>query len=57
MFDTVIPALGLKPYANDETIRRLRAAAAERYVVGDGNNNRGALWNATTSGFDAAMAI
>lgn len=57
VFDTVILALGLKPYANDEAIRRLKAAVAESYVVGDGNNNPGGLWNATTSGFDAAMAI
>ena len=56
-FDTVILALGLKPYANDDTIRRLRSAVAESYVVGDGNSNRGGLWNAVTSGFDAAMAI
>ena len=57
VFDTVILALGLKLNANDEPVRRLRAVAAESYVVGDGNNNRGGLWNAVTSGFDAAMAI
>ncbi len=57
VFDTVILALGLKPYANDDTVHGLRAAVAESYVVGDGNNNPGGVWNAVTSGFDAAMAI
>jgi 2,4-dienoyl-CoA reductase-like NADH-dependent reductase (Old Yellow Enzyme family)/thioredoxin reductase len=57
VFDTVILALGLKPYANEETICRLRAVVAESYIVGDGNNKPGGLWNAVTSGFDAAMVI
>ncbi len=57
VFDTVILALGNKANANDEIIRQLRAAVSESYVVGDSNCKPGALWNATTSAFDAAMAI
>ena len=57
VFDTVILALGMKANANHEIIRQLRAAVAESYVVGDSNDKQGALWNAITSAFDAAMAI
>jgi 2,4-dienoyl-CoA reductase-like NADH-dependent reductase (Old Yellow Enzyme family)/thioredoxin reductase len=57
VFDTVILALGMKANAYYEIIRQLRATVAESYVVGDSNDKQGALWNATTSAFDAAMAI
>ena len=57
VFDTVILALGNKANANHEIIRQLRAIVSESYVVGDSNGKPGALWNATTSAFDAAMAI
>jgi 2,4-dienoyl-CoA reductase-like NADH-dependent reductase (Old Yellow Enzyme family)/thioredoxin reductase len=56
-FDTVILALGIKVNANYEIIRQLRAVVAESYVVGDSSGRDGALWNATTSAFDAAMAV
>jgi len=56
-FDTVILALGKRANANTEIIGKLRATVAESYVVGDSNDKQGALWNATTSAFDAAMAI
>lgn len=55
--DTVILALGNKAAAQAAYIRQLRAAVPECYVVGDCNDKAGALWNATTSAFDAAMAI
>jgi len=57
VFDTVILALGMKMNANYEVIRQLKSAVAESYVVGDSNDNHETLWNATTSAFDAAMAI
>ena len=57
VFDTVILALGIKANANHEIIRQLRAVVAESYVVGDSSDRQGTLWNATTSAFDAAMAI
>jgi pyruvate/2-oxoglutarate dehydrogenase complex dihydrolipoamide dehydrogenase (E3) component len=57
LFDTVILALGFKANANYEIIRQLRAAVPESYVVGDSSDSQGALWNAVTSAFDAAMAI
>jgi 2-enoate reductase len=57
VFDTVILALGMKANAYYEIIRQLRATVTESYVVGDSNDKQGALWNATTSAFDAAMAI
>ncbi len=57
VFETAILALGIKPNANYEIIRPLRAIVTESYVVGDSNNKLGGLWNATTSAFDAAMAI
>jgi NADPH-dependent 2,4-dienoyl-CoA reductase/sulfur reductase-like enzyme len=57
VFDTVVLALGIKANANDGIVRKLRAAVAETYVVGDGNGKQGTLWNATTSAFDAAMVV
>lgn len=57
VFDTVILALGYIANANYEIIGQLKAVVPESYIVGDCNGNEGALWNATTSAFDAAMII
>ena len=57
VFDTVILALGMKVNANHVIIRQLRATASESFVVGDSTGKSSTLWNATTSAFDAAMAI
>jgi 2,4-dienoyl-CoA reductase-like NADH-dependent reductase (Old Yellow Enzyme family)/thioredoxin reductase len=54
-FDTVILSLGTK--IDTEAIDHFRGAVAECYVVGTGNGKSGTVWNATTSAFDAAMAI
>ena len=55
VFDTVVLALGTR--VDRETIDQLKPAVTECYVVGTGNGRQGSLWNATTSAFDAAMAI
>lgn len=55
IFDTVVLSLGTK--VNTEAINQLKAAVTECYIVGDSNGKQGSLWNATTSAFDAAMAI
>jgi 2,4-dienoyl-CoA reductase-like NADH-dependent reductase (Old Yellow Enzyme family)/thioredoxin reductase len=55
VFDTVVLSLGVK--VDSEAINQLRTAAAECYVVGNSNGKSGTVWNATTSAFDAAMAI
>jgi 2,4-dienoyl-CoA reductase-like NADH-dependent reductase (Old Yellow Enzyme family)/NADPH-dependent 2,4-dienoyl-CoA reductase/sulfur reductase-like enzyme len=57
VFDTVILAFGNNVNANYETISQLRAVVTESYIVGDCNDKRGDLWNATTSAFDTAMVI
>lgn len=57
VFDTVILASGMKAGANFESIKNLRALVPESYVAGDCNDNQYTIWNATTSAFDAAMAI
>jgi 2,4-dienoyl-CoA reductase-like NADH-dependent reductase (Old Yellow Enzyme family)/thioredoxin reductase len=54
-FDTVILSLGIK--VDTECVDQLRSAVAETYVVGNSNGKSGTVWNATTSAFDAAMAI
>ena len=54
-FDTVVLSLGTE--VDTEAIKRLRTATAECYVVGNGNGTSGTVWNATTSAFDAAMAV
>jgi len=54
-FDTLILSLGTT--VDSEAIDRFRNAVAECYVVGTANGRSGTLWNATTSAFDAAMAI
>ncbi len=56
-FDAVILATGVRPSMSTKTIRQLKATVAESHVVGDSNDRPGALWNATTSAFDAAMTI
>jgi pyruvate/2-oxoglutarate dehydrogenase complex dihydrolipoamide dehydrogenase (E3) component len=55
IFDTVILSLGTK--VDTEAIKQLRTAVAECYVVGNSNGKSGTVWNATTSAFDAAMAV
>jgi len=57
VFDTVILASGMKAKANFEFIKSLRDIVPESYVAGDCNDNQYTIWNATTSAFDAAMAI
>lgn len=57
LFDTVILASGMRTDANSEIISQLKAKVAESYIIGDCADNRGTLWNAITSGFDAAMAL
>jgi 2,4-dienoyl-CoA reductase-like NADH-dependent reductase (Old Yellow Enzyme family)/thioredoxin reductase len=54
-FDTLVLSLGTSVDA--EAMNRFRNVVAECYVVGDGNGKSGTVWNATTSAFDAAMAI
>jgi 2,4-dienoyl-CoA reductase-like NADH-dependent reductase (Old Yellow Enzyme family)/thioredoxin reductase len=54
-FDTLILSLGTS--VNFEVINRFRSVATECYVVGNSNGKSGTVWNATTSAFDAAMAI
>ena len=55
VFDTIVLSLGAK--VDTEAINQLRNAVAECYVVGNSNGKSGTVWNATTSAFDAAMAI
>jgi 2,4-dienoyl-CoA reductase-like NADH-dependent reductase (Old Yellow Enzyme family)/thioredoxin reductase len=55
VFDTVVLSLGTR--VDTEAINRLRTAVAECYVVGNSNGKPGTVWNATTSAFDAAMAV
>ena len=55
VFDTLVLSLGTK--VNIEAINQLRSAVAECYVVGNSNGKSGTVWNATTSAFDAAMAV
>jgi 2,4-dienoyl-CoA reductase-like NADH-dependent reductase (Old Yellow Enzyme family)/thioredoxin reductase len=55
VFDTVILSLGTR--VDTEAIDRLRSAVAECYIVGNSNGRSGTVWNATTSAYDAAMAI
>jgi 2,4-dienoyl-CoA reductase-like NADH-dependent reductase (Old Yellow Enzyme family)/thioredoxin reductase len=54
-FDTVILSLGTR--VDTESINRLRSSVAECYVVGNCSGNSNTVWHATTSAFDAAMAI
>lgn len=55
VFDTVVLSLGTK--VDCKAINQLRPASAECYVVGNSNGKSGTVWNATTSAFDAAMAV
>jgi len=54
-FDTLVLSLGTR--VETEAIDRFRTAAAECYVVGTSNGKSDTVWNATTSAFDAAMAV
>ena len=55
VFDTIVLSLGTM--IDTDAINRLRSAVAECYVVGNSNGKSGTVWNATTSAYDAAMAI
>jgi NADPH-dependent 2,4-dienoyl-CoA reductase/sulfur reductase-like enzyme len=54
-YDTLILSLGTK--VEVELIEQLKTSVAECYVAGTSNGRSGTVWNATTSAFDAAMAI
>jgi hypothetical protein len=53
--DTVVLALGMIPCL--EKVTEFSGLVKEEYVVGDCATLRGNLWNATTTGFNAAMNI
>jgi 2,4-dienoyl-CoA reductase-like NADH-dependent reductase (Old Yellow Enzyme family)/thioredoxin reductase len=55
VFDTVILSFGTK--VDTKAIDQLRTAVSECYIVGNSNGKSGTVWNATTSAFDAAMAV
>jgi hypothetical protein len=55
MFDTAILSMGTR--VDEESIDRLRSSVAECYIVGSCSGRSNTVWNATTSAFDAAMAI
>ncbi len=54
-FDTVILSLGTR--IDLESIDRFKSSVAECYIVGNCSGKSNTVWNATTSAFDAAMAI
>ncbi len=53
--DTVILSLGVR--ADKEQVELFRDIVEETYVIGDCNTKGGTLWNATKTGFDAAMEL
>jgi 2,4-dienoyl-CoA reductase-like NADH-dependent reductase (Old Yellow Enzyme family)/thioredoxin reductase len=55
VFDTVVLSLGTQVDA--QCINRLRSSVAECYIVGNCSGKSNTVWNATTSAFDAAMAV
>jgi NADPH-dependent 2,4-dienoyl-CoA reductase/sulfur reductase-like enzyme len=55
VYDTVVLSLGTKVDA--EAINQFKSAVPECYVVGNSNGKSGTVWNATTSAFDAAIAV
>jgi 2,4-dienoyl-CoA reductase-like NADH-dependent reductase (Old Yellow Enzyme family)/thioredoxin reductase len=55
VFDAIILSLGTK--VDTKAIDQLRTAVPECHIVGNSNGKSGTVWNATTSAFDAAMAI
>jgi NADH dehydrogenase FAD-containing subunit len=54
-FDTLVLSLGTE--VDTEAIDHFKTAVAECYVVGTSNGKSGTVWNATTSAYDAAMAV
>jgi NADPH-dependent 2,4-dienoyl-CoA reductase/sulfur reductase-like enzyme len=54
-FDTVVLSLGIR--ADSESLNRLKSSVAECYVIGNCSGKSNTVWNATTSAFDAAMAV
>jgi 2,4-dienoyl-CoA reductase-like NADH-dependent reductase (Old Yellow Enzyme family)/thioredoxin reductase len=55
VFDTLVLSLGTE--VDTEAIDHFRTAVVECYVVGTSNGKPDTVWNATTSAFDAAMAV
>jgi NADPH-dependent 2,4-dienoyl-CoA reductase/sulfur reductase-like enzyme len=55
VFDTVVLSLGTQVDA--QCINRLRSSVAECYIAGNCSGKSNTVWNATTSAFDAAMAV
>jgi NADPH-dependent 2,4-dienoyl-CoA reductase/sulfur reductase-like enzyme len=54
-YDTLILALGTR--VDTDSVGRLRPSVAECHIVGNCSGKSNTVWNATTSAFDAAMAI
>lgn len=54
-FDTVVLSLGTE--VDTEAINRMRSLVAECYVVGNCSGKSNTVWHATTSAYDAAMAV
>ncbi|MDR0813418.1 MAG: NAD(P)/FAD-dependent oxidoreductase [Oscillospiraceae bacterium] len=52
--DNVVLSLGFRP--DEELLSRFSSAADDVYIVGDAKGG-GSVWNAVTSGFDAAMRL
>lgn len=53
--DTVVLSLGVEPRTG--VVRMFTGLAPEVYIIGDGNNQIGNLYSATSEGFFAAMEI
>jgi NADPH-dependent 2,4-dienoyl-CoA reductase/sulfur reductase-like enzyme len=53
--DTIVLSLGTS--VDIESINLLKTSLAECHIVGNGNGKPCTVWNATTSAWDAAMAI
>lgn len=53
--DTVVLSLGFEP--RQAVVEMFQGLAPEVYVIGDCNNQRGNLWNATREGYFAGMEI
>jgi 2,4-dienoyl-CoA reductase-like NADH-dependent reductase (Old Yellow Enzyme family)/thioredoxin reductase len=54
-FDTVVLSLGIR--TDMESIKHFRSLVAECHEVGNCSGRSNTVWNATTSAFDAAMAV
>lgn len=54
-FDKIILSMGTQ--VDTELLNRLKSTVAECYFAGNCNGKSNTVWNATTSAFDAAMAV